>query len=106
MELLALIFIILLFAGMIIYSSFSWGFVLFKFWHWFMMPVFFTLPSISFYQAVGILLFIGVFKTKVLEVPLKDEFIDSKKKINNIIIRVIAPWMVLLMGILMKSLIS
>ena len=62
--------------------------------------------SLTFGQkAVGILLFIGVFKTKVLEVPLKDEFIDSKKKINNIVIRVLAPWMVLLMGILMKSLI-
>ena len=106
MELIAFIIVLLLFAGILIYSSFSWGFVLFKFWHWFMMPVFFTLPSISFYQAVGILLFIGVFKSKVPEVPLKDEFTDSKKKINNIVIQLLAPWMVLIMGILMKSLIS
>lgn len=106
MELIAFIIVLLLFAGILIYSSFSWGFVLFKFWHWFMMPVFFTLPSISLYQAVGILLFISIFKNKVPQIPIKDEFIDSKKKTNNIVIQAIAPWMVLLMGILMKSLIS
>lgn len=106
MELIAFILVVLFFTGVLIYSSFSWGFVLFKFWHWFIMPVFFTLPSIDFYQAVGILLFISILRTKVSETPIKDEFIDNKKKTNSIVIKVIAPWMVLLMGFLMKLLIS
>ena len=53
-----------------------------------------------------ILLFIGLFKTKVHELPLKDEFIDSKKKINNIVIQVLVPWIVLVIGFFVKSIIS
>ena len=105
MELLVLIFIILLFAGMIIYSSFSWGFVLFKFWYWFLLPVFTTLPSVDFYQAVGLMFFISLLKTKSFDTPIKDEYIDNSKKISNIFTQILVPWIVLVIGFFVKSII-
>lgn len=91
----------MLFAGMIIYSSFSWGFVLFKFWYWFLLPVFTTLPSVDFYQAVGLMFFISLLKTKSFDTPIKDEYI-----ISNIFTQILAPLIVLVIGFFVKSIIS
>ena len=58
--------------GIILYFSFSLGFVLYKYWYWFVIDVFPNLPRITFYQAVGLKMFTGIliFNYKT---PLKDE---------------------------------
>lgn len=45
-----------------IWSIFSWGYVCWKFWYWFVIPVFPTLPHISWLQAAGLMFFISLFK--------------------------------------------
>lgn len=40
-----------------IYNIFSWGFVFYKFYNWFILPVFTNLPQITFISAVGISIF-------------------------------------------------
>lgn len=46
--------------GVILYFSFSMGFVFYKYWYWFVLDVFPNLPEITFYQAVGLKLFTGI----------------------------------------------
>ena len=104
MELLAIVFALLLFAGAILYFSFSWGFVLFKFWYWFLLPVFITLPHIEYYQAIGLLLFISLSKSSSKADTMKKEFKDSEKSISAAIVTFLAPWIVLCTGYFIKLL--
>lgn len=78
----------------ILYSAFSWGLVLWKFWYWFLLPVFPDMPHINYWQAMGLFLFIGLFNTHVPQV-LKKEYTDAS---TNAIAQYIAPWLVLLAG--------
>lgn len=59
-----IIAIVLIF-GLAIYSSVSWGFVLMKFWVWFVLPVFPLLPVLPFWQAVGLMFVFGLFGKNV-----------------------------------------
>lgn len=74
----------------IVYGSFSWGFVLYKSWYWFILPVFPALPHITFLQAVGLNLFTIFFKSidtnvkKVGKIEIKSE--------PNWAGSIIAPW--------------
>jgi len=78
----------------ILYSAFSWGLVAYKFWYWFLLPVFPSMPHINYWQAMGLFLFIGLFNTHVPQV-LKKEYTDTKV---NAIAQYIAPWLTLLAG--------
>lgn len=100
MEILLLAFaIITLIVLLILYSSFSWGFALYKFWYWFILPVFPMLPEITFWHAVGLFLFIGFFHIGDGQV-IKDEY---KEKTTGTIMSIILPWVTLLMGYILKS---
>ena len=100
MEILLLAFaIITLIVLLILYSSFSWGFALYKFWYWFILPVFPMLPEITFWHAVGLFLFIGFFRIGDGQV-IKDEY---KEKTTGTIMSIILPWVTLLMGYILKS---
>ena len=46
----------------VFYGSFAWGFVTYKFWHWFILPVFPNMPLVTLLQAIGLSTFIGLFK--------------------------------------------
>jgi hypothetical protein len=70
----------------IIYNSFSWGFVLYKFYYWFLLPVFTSLPLIDFYQAVGLMLFISLFKVHITNIKTEKE-----GKTKNIISAIVIP---------------
>lgn len=89
---------VVLFAAFI-YQMFTWGFVIYKFWVWFAMPVFVDLQHINIYQAMGLGVFINVFHFYSEPLVLKEEYIDRKTK--NITV-IISPWIVLLMGCLVK----
>jgi len=94
MEFLAIIFAILIIAGALIYTTLSWGLVVFKFWGWFLLPVFPAAPEITFIQAVGLMFLIGLthqMDTQVVKKEYKDEFTAGVGAI-------IAPWLTLVIG--------
>lgn len=101
----ALLGAVVVFAGVVVYTSFSWGFVLFKFWYWFLLPVFTTIPQIDFYQAVGLMFIINLFNRYSAKVSIKDEYLkDNKGTVYTIAF--IGPWLVLLVGYCIKLLIN
>jgi hypothetical protein len=99
--LLMLIGVIVLLGVAILYSSLTWGLLVWKFWYWFLLPVFPALPAITFLQAVGIMFFICLFKGVPAQV-IKDEYVD---KTNGTIASIIAPWLTLFIGWLVKIII-
>ena len=50
--------------AVVLYDSFSWGFVLAKCWVWFIMPVFVAAPALTIYQAAGLMLVASLFGSK------------------------------------------
>jgi hypothetical protein len=93
--LLALLGLILLIPLLLIYSGFSWGWVLYKFWYWFLIPVFPQIPHIGFYMAVGISVFLNVFKNHDTN-SIKDEYKDNKY--SRIGMSLAHPWIMLCAG--------
>lgn len=78
--LLAAIIIIAIILGLFLYDTLAWGLVLFKFWGWFMLPVFVTLPALTFIQALGLMFVIGLFKnhnTQFIKKKYKDETLSN-----------------------------
>ncbi len=92
---LALVGLVALIPLMVLYGSMSWGYVLLKFWTWFMLPVFTTVPHITFWQAVGLMLVISMFKgTGTLDI--KDEYKEDKW--HRIAYSLMGPWLTLACG--------
>lgn len=92
--------VLMLIAALVIYGIFSWGLVLYKFWYWFLLPVFTTLPSINFWQAIGLCLFVSLFKNHNSQ-TIKKEYRED----NAVYTSIIAPWIVLFIGWIIHSLI-
>jgi len=69
----------LIFLGALAWGAFAWGFVLYKFWQWFLLPVFPTLPHISISQAVGLMIVVQLFDKNIPQV-FDDEFLNTDKK--------------------------
>lgn len=89
------------------YSVFSWGFVLFKFWYWFLIPVFITAPQVSYLQAVGLMFILTFFKSvSRTDLVIKDEYIDKKKKKITGFIVYLLPWISLGLGYLFNLIIN
>ena len=88
---------ILGFIGLIIcalaYDALVWGLAGYKFWYWFLLPVFTTLPQILFWQAVGLMFFISLFKSQGQ--TIKKEYRDDSAQIG---IALLLPWVTLLLG--------
>lgn len=83
------------------YGAFSWGLVTWKFWYWFLLPIFPTLPAITFLQAVGLAFFISLFKGQPAQ-AIKKEYADQT---NMAIAQILAPWLTLFVGWLVKVII-
>ena len=88
------------FVGVIVlalcYAALSWGFVMYKFWGWF-IPIAFpsiTIPHLFYYQAIALIMFLDLFKTIPTQ-QIKKEYTD---KTAGAIISVITPWVVLAVG--------
>lgn len=96
---LGIILFVILMGVFFIYNAASWGLVLFKFWGWFILPIFVGLPVISFAQAVGLMFFISLFKNIAVD-SVKDEYKDNTK---GAIMILIAPWVTLFFGWLAYS---
>ena len=74
-------------------STVGWGLCTFKFWYWFILPVFSAAPLITFSQAIGLSLFSMLFN-KTISPDLKPELYDSDKN-TRLFISVIAPYYIL-----------
>ncbi|HII95297.1 MAG TPA: hypothetical protein HA367_06150 [Candidatus Methanofastidiosum sp.] len=93
-----LIIAIIIVGLLLVYTSFSWGLVLFKFWGWFVLPVFENLPVLTFYQAIGLMLVIGLFHSHYItpkEYDMKNEMVS----------RLLHPWVALFVGWFINALI-
>jgi hypothetical protein len=99
---IVVIIFIVLFAAALAYGAFSWGFVMYKFWYWFLLPVFPALPEINFGHAVGLAVFIGLFHTVPTQI-LKKEY---KDELQGAIMPIIAPWVTFLFGWVIYSFIN
>ncbi len=90
---LAIIIVVAIILGMFLYDTLSWGLVLFKFWGWFVLPVFVALPALTFVQAIGLMFVIGLFKKQNSQI-IKNEYKDEMFK--NIYLYM--PWITLGLG--------
>lgn len=79
----------------VVYGSFSWGFVASKFYGWFVLPAFPTLPHFTVTEFVGFMLFIGVMTHKGT-----GQLIDKKYRdeVGEWAMVILAPWLTLLLG--------
>ncbi|MFW6246785.1 MAG: hypothetical protein ACOC22_01220 [bacterium] len=86
-----------IFAFALFYSSLSWGFVLYKFWGWFLIPGFaYAFPEvvvnqITFPLAVGLFLFTSFFKNQEVQL-IKKEYKDNTASAWG---GILAPWITL-----------
>lgn len=80
----------------ILYSAFAWGFVVSKFYLWFILPVFPSLPYFSILQFIGFLLFLSAVMPKHYS-GLKDEYEDKSKIWSYGLLN---PWITLTIGYL------
>ena len=92
--LLGIILIGIIIGAVFIYSTLSWGLVLFKFWGWFVLPTFTSLPELSFVQALGLMFVVSLFKSMNTEI-IKKEY---KEQHAGAIMALVSPWISLFFG--------
>ena len=80
--------------GICIYSTLSWGLVLYNFWSWFVLPVFVTLPALTFIQALGLMFIITLFKNHITQ-TIKKEYKDESITMS---LMFLSPWITLFFG--------
>jgi len=72
----------------IIYSAFSWGYVLNVMYYWFILPAMPTLPHFTTLQFVGISLFVNAL--------IRSNYSSNKEDDkNNIVFGLLLPWITL-----------
>lgn len=98
--LIALIIVGLLTIAIVLYNSFSWGYVASVIYKWFILTQFADLPSIEWWQFAGIMFFINCFIHNTTTFYLKDEVKDNKR---GLILSLISPWMALLGAWIFKT---
>jgi hypothetical protein len=86
--------VIALFAFAVFYGAFCWGLVCFKFWGWFILPAFPSLPVLNYMLCVGLIFFIGLFHSRA---P------SGKPDTEAWIGAIISPWITLGAGWLVHS---
>lgn len=91
---MTIILVLVLIMVLFLYSTAVWGLVLFKFWSWFVLPIFPALPEITFVQAIGLMLVIGLFRSQHIN-SVKKEYKDGAMETT---LSLINPWMTLFFG--------
>ncbi len=90
--LLVVLGVVALIALSLVYASFSWGFVLYKFYGWFLLPVFTDLPVVDYWQAVGLMFIVMLFKNT--DSGIRDEY----KNEHHHYYVFLAPWISFVFG--------
>ena len=83
---------------LLIYNSFSWGFVSFTFYYWFVLPNIPDLPHFTITQFIGFSLFVNTI-IRHGSSHLKDEYKDQTKEWTGILL---SPWLTILFGWFIK----
>jgi hypothetical protein len=86
------IIVVAIIAGIFLYDTLAWGWVLFKFWGWFVLPVFVAVPALTFIQALGLMFVIGLFKNHTPS-TIKKQYRD-----DNSWLLFATPWFTLFFG--------
>jgi hypothetical protein len=92
--LFAAVFGFFIIAGALAFGAFAWGYVFYSFWGWFVLPVFTTLPVVNIYQAIGLVMFLDLFKNMNLPI-IKEEYRDTTTQST---MTIIAPIIVFVVG--------
>jgi len=79
--------------ALIAYGTIAYGTVVYFFYSWFVTPVFISLPVITFTQAIGLGLFMNLFKNHTQPKEIKKEYLEDTKKVTWIL-----PWVLLFFG--------
>jgi uncharacterized membrane protein YjfL (UPF0719 family) len=101
MALITIFGVLALIVGAILYGSLTWGLVLYKFWGWFLIPFFgaafpdVTINPIGYWSAVALFIFMVFFRI---------ESMSKKSKEEDVSMALLAPWIVLAMGWVLKLL--
>ena len=93
-------FIIAISYIILIYFTFSGGFVTFKFYQWFILPHFPQFPLFTWIHFAGFRMFISSFKLTTLKKNIKKEYLDETKEGIRIIVSILFPWLTLFIGYL------
>ena len=99
--LLAIIGIVGIILLAVLYSAFSYGVLTYQFYAWFVLPVFPSLPHITFVQAIGISFFISLFKGHY---PSEYNSGSDSYKAKYGWADFLSPWIILLVGYIVHSL--
>lgn len=92
-----ILFVAFIFVLALFYNALSWGFVVSKFYLWFILSIYPQAPQISLLHFVGIAFFLGAIMPKYYSTKVKDEYEDKK---NQWIGNVLNPWLTLICGYL------
>jgi hypothetical protein len=87
--------------GVIIYGGFVGGFVLLKFYQWFLLSSFTQLPTVTYMQCVAVCMFLVAIK------PSGNSYIKNEYKESSayqVTVAAIQPWLILIVGWAFKSL--
>ena len=80
---------------LLIYGTFTKAFLYLKFYGWFILPLFTTLPVFTFWEWLAISLFISLFSAGQIGTSIKKEYTDQ----TTVWFKIIAgPWLILLVG--------
>lgn len=101
MKFLAVIGGLVLGAVLILYNAFAWGFIVYKFYYWFLMPIFKGLPVISLTGGIFIGMFTSLFHNHDVKEENKER--DFKRSVIYISSVLIVPWIALFIGLIVKS---
>jgi hypothetical protein len=85
-------------AILVLYGAFSWGFVTYTFYNWFVLTSFPDLPHFNIIQFIGFSLFLNTI-IRHSGVYIKDEYKDKKLEYTSLFLN---PWLVLVFGWLLK----
>jgi hypothetical protein len=91
---LAFLGILFLIPFIVLYSTFSWGYVAVIFWSWFIIPLFPNLPLFTWFQFAGIMFMIGCFIRPSYKTVKK----EYKDEVTEWVSTIISPWLTLLGG--------
>ncbi len=97
-SLITLVGIIVVVIGLILYNSFAWGFVVSKFYVWFVLSMFPDLPVINYLQFVGIMIFLGAI------LPKHSDMNKSETDNTKVVLYIMAPVISLVVGWVFKLL--
>ena len=92
---ITLLGLIVLIPLIIFYGSFSWGFVISKFYIWFIISAFPLAPHFTIPQFIGFAFFLSAIMPKRTSTPIKKEYQNENEYWGYL---TLGPWITLLCG--------